>query len=293
MLFENIQSIPTGLVPVLYAHLTRRSTRLSGRVVRVDGWVQVRVVIHLHLAVDFESSFAREDLIPQRIEAVCEVAALLLQEREAGQVLLPVAFGGGRAAGLLGGVEHFEREDGEAIEDEAGGFGVERGVSVLLASGLEKDVIDLLDKVVAGLIEDVDGTLDSGNAGIGGAGLAGFVFGMPEIEVGTVICEDRSKERRWRKCAGIGPWLGAVPAVGGLIVELRDFQSIKHRNKLRPAEADTCNCIRMTDVAARSGGARATSAVVSIYHRRSCSHWQKPSLEHFDQRLGATNFNAE
>ena len=130
----------------------------------VDGGVEVWVVIHLELAVELEAAMACEDLLPELVEAGGEVVALLAQQVETGEVALAMGLGGGGAMGLLGGVVDLEREDGEAVEDEAGGFGVERRGGILRAGGCEEQAVDGFDQVVARLIKRVDGALEAGDA---------------------------------------------------------------------------------------------------------------------------------
>jgi len=48
-------------------------------------------------------------------------------------------------------------------------------------------LVELLDEVVALLVEAVDGTLDLGDASVGGVGRAGVVLFVPEIKVGAVM----------------------------------------------------------------------------------------------------------
>ena len=161
----------------------------SARFMGVDGGVEAGVVVHLELAVELEAAAAREDLLPELVEAGGEVCALLAEQVEACEVALAVGLGGGGAAGLLGGVVEPEREDGEAVEDEAGGFGVERGGGVLHASGGEESAVDGFDQVVARLVECVDGALEAGDGGVRCSGLADLVFFVPEVEVGAVMGE--------------------------------------------------------------------------------------------------------
>ncbi len=87
--------------------------------------------------------------------------------------------------GLLGGVEDLEREDGEAVEDEAGGFGVERRGGVLLAGLFEEGSIHDFDEIVAGLVERVDGVLDCGDA-------------LRRRLRARVLCLLRARGRSWR-----------------------------------------------------------------------------------------------
>jgi hypothetical protein len=155
--------------------------------VGVDGGVEIWVVIHLQLAVELESATACEDLLPERVETSSEVVALLPEQEEACEVALAMGLGGVGAAGLFGSVVELEREDGEAVEDEAGGFGVERRGRVLHASGGEQHTGHGFDQVVACLVEGVDGVLEPADAGVGGLGFADLVFHVPEIEVGAVM----------------------------------------------------------------------------------------------------------
>ena len=94
---------------------------------RVQGWV----VIHLHLAVELESSVAGEHLLPESAEARGEIVALLVEDGQTGVVALPMRLGGSAALGLFGGVVELQREDRETVEHEAGSFGVERRAAVL------------------------------------------------------------------------------------------------------------------------------------------------------------------
>src|SRR5208283_621680 len=168
-----------------YTHLGREGQPgqcaggLCARFMGVDGRVEAGVVVHLELAVELEAAAAREDLLPELVEAGGEVRALLAEQVEACEVALAMGLGGGGAAGLLGGVVELEREDGEAVEDEAGGFGVERGAGVLYASGGEKSAVDGFDQVVARLVECVDGAFEAGDGGVRGPGLADLVFFVP------------------------------------------------------------------------------------------------------------------
>ena len=97
-------------------------------------------------------------------------------------------FGGG-AVELLFGVEDLEGEDGEAVDDEAGGLGVERGGGVVGRQDghqFQEGNVDLLGEVVAKLVEAVDVVLDLDDGGVGGVGVACIVFAVPEFKVGAV-----------------------------------------------------------------------------------------------------------
>ena len=61
------------------------------------------------------------------VEAGCEVVALLGEEGEAIAVAFLMAGGGTGAVDLFLGVKDFEREDGQAVDHEAGALGMEFG----------------------------------------------------------------------------------------------------------------------------------------------------------------------
>jgi len=92
--------------------------------------------------------------------------------------------------GLDAGVVDAEGEDGETVDDQARGFRVEGGGGVLLGQVGEKPLVDFFHKIVAALVKAVDGALDLGYAGVGGVGVAGLVFLVPEIEVFAVLGGD-------------------------------------------------------------------------------------------------------
>ena len=90
----------------------------------IEDRVQIRVVIHLHLAIEFEAPFALKDLVPKLFETTGEVGPLLFEQEEPLRVPQTVSVGSCRPPGLFPCVIDLEREDGEAVEDEVGGFGV-------------------------------------------------------------------------------------------------------------------------------------------------------------------------
>jgi len=55
---------------------------------------------------------------------------------------------------------------------------------------LEEGDVDLLGEVVATLIEAIDVVLDFDDGTVGGLGIAGGVFAVPEFVVGAVLVED-------------------------------------------------------------------------------------------------------
>jgi len=96
--------------------------------VRVNSRVERWIVVHFELSVEFETAFSGECFCPESSEACGEVVTLAFEDGEPGLVAFGVSWGCVGAVDLLGGVEDFEGEDGEAIDDEAGGLGVEFGV---------------------------------------------------------------------------------------------------------------------------------------------------------------------
>ena len=156
----------------------------------VDLRVEIGIVIHLHLPIEFEGLCADEDGVDQGDGGVDEIGTLLLQNGEAIEILYAMGRSGGGAIGLFAGVKELESEDGKAIEHHTGGFGVElRGGE--LREMLKEPQVDLFDEVVALLVKAVDGALDGGDLGVGGEGIAGFVFFMPKVEVGAVLAGDQ------------------------------------------------------------------------------------------------------
>lgn len=165
---------------------------------------------------------------------VDQIGSLLLKDGEAIEVLGAMGGCGGGPISLLAGVENFEREDGEAVEHHAGGFGVElRGVDGF-GQVMEEPLVDLLDKVVALLVEGVDGSLDRGDLGVGGEGIAGFVFFVPKSEVGAVLTANEIVELlvRCHGCSGGGemPSGGPEDLRGGKVSQVRRLPCAGHRS---------------------------------------------------------------
>ena len=154
-----MQFLSSGLVPVLYAQPARRSTRLKTRpgLVGVEDGIEVGIVVHLHLAVELETAGSGEDFGQRMSRQRARIGALLLEQGEAGEVFAAMLGRGGGAVGLLGGVVDLERQDREAVDHEAGGFGVQGSGFVLRTGGGEQEVVDGFDEIVAALVEGVDG----------------------------------------------------------------------------------------------------------------------------------------
>jgi hypothetical protein len=205
--------------------------------VLVNGWIQCGIVVHLELAVEAEAFFAGQGVGPQAVEAEGEVGPLLEEEIEAVAVAEGVAGWGGGAGNFLAGVKDFERQDGEAVEDEAGGLGVEVGGGVESAGAgefVEEEGVDLLGEVIAELVDGVDGALDVGDLGVGGGGGAGLVFEVPEVEVGAVLAEDEGMEGLRRRGWGRA---GVVPGGGRGVLEIDDRVGSEHEGEKAGFEA--------------------------------------------------------
>ncbi len=127
---------------------------------------------------------------------------------------------------LFIGVVDFQRKDGKPVDDEARSLRVERSVGVLLPCELEQKLVDLLDQVVALLIQAVDGVLDLRNAGVGGVRTAGGVFFVPEVEVGQVLRPDERDEVGGRRFGGVV----AVPEHVGFVVEAENGGCVELRS---------------------------------------------------------------
>ena len=208
------------LVPVLYAERRLRSTAAGwSSLTSVDCGVEIGVVIHLELAVKFETASAFEEAFEEVVEAAGEVGPLLFEQSEAGQIAVAVGLGGTGAVGLFAGVEDAKREDGQAIDDQARSFGVERGCGVLWGLVCEEPEVDLFHKVVAALVVAVDGVLYAGDLGVGGLGVAGLVFFVPEVEVFAMLGGDEGEEFVGR--CGLRD-RGVVPGNGEVVVESDD-----------------------------------------------------------------------
>lgn len=127
--------------------------------------------------------------------------------------------------GFFGCVENFEGENREAVDHEAGGFGVERRGVRLCRRGFEEGDVDALDQIIAELVESVDGVLDVYHGAVGGQRGAGLVFAVPEIEVGAVLVEDEGFQRGGGGKEGQG---GVVPVGVCLVVKLGDGGGVQH-----------------------------------------------------------------
>ena len=204
--------LSAGHVPDLYAEWRRRSTCAPG----VDGGVEFGVVVHLELAIKFEATAAGVYVSPEGIETGGEVGALLGKKGEAIAVFFAVGFVSGGALGFFGGVVELEGEDGEAVDDEAGSFGVKGRGGVLLAGGGQEHAVEFFDEIVAALVEGIDGALDVGDVGFGGEGIAGLVFFVPKVEVGAVLgFDDLEKDLGGGGGRGVIGRLGAGGTGGG------------------------------------------------------------------------------
>jgi len=180
------------------------------------------------LAVKLEAAEACGDLVEEGVKAAGEVGGLFLEDDEAVGVAAAVCLGGGFAVGFNAGVEDAKGEDGEAVDDEARGFGVERGGGVLTGEVVQEPEIDLFDQVIATLVEAVDSAFDTGDIGVGGLGVTGLVFFVPEVEVFTMLGGNEGE-----KLAG-GRGLrsvGLVPGDGEVVMKASDGCGFKHAGR--------------------------------------------------------------
>jgi hypothetical protein len=227
-------------VPDLYPDSRRRSTRAPG----IDRRIELWVVIHLELAVEFEAAFAGMDLCPEDVEATGKIVTLFGKKCEPVTVFLAVRLGCRGALRFFGGVVDLELKDGEPVEDEAGRLRVKRSGGGLLAGGGEQHAVERFDEVVAALIETVDAVLHVRDVGLGCERVASFIFFVPEIEVGVMVSLDeleeelrscggrRISDRNWPDGTRRGRllWRGRVlmPAKGGLVVQADDLFGVEH-----------------------------------------------------------------
>jgi hypothetical protein len=198
--------------------------------VPVDNRVELWIVIHLHLTVEFEAPGTVGDLGEERTEASGEVAGLQLEQDETGGVALAVGLGCGVTLGLDAGMKDLKVEDGEAVDDEARGLGVQGCGGVLLGEVGEQPFVHLFHKVVAALVETVDGVFDACDLGVGGLGVAGLVLFVPEIEVLAVLgCYQLQEWVGGEICFGFGRWF--VPGAGEGLVKAGDGGGFEHRHR--------------------------------------------------------------
>ena len=153
---------------------------------RIQGWV----VVHLELPVKLETAFSGQSLLPKAVKAPGEVVALFFENRQALTVAVGVSYGRVGAFNLFGGMEELEREDGEAVDDDAGALGIQLGFGVgqvERAQMIKQDHVAAFSEVVAALVDAVDGALYFRQVVVCGMGCAGIVFCVPKLEVGKVL----------------------------------------------------------------------------------------------------------
>src|ERR1017187_247268 len=118
-------------------------------------------------------------------------------------------------------MEYFQRQDGETINNHAGGFRMKRRV---LAGGRklpEQPDVELLDGVVAGLVAAVNDAFGVAQAGRAEVVSARFILRVPHIKIHAVVALDG---RPWFILVGRGR--GFVPAIGPLNLPLHDGFSV-------------------------------------------------------------------
>jgi len=216
-------------VCVLYAEERAGSTAILA----VEDWIEIWIVVHLHLAIKFKAAFALDDLCPKALQTEGKVGALFFEEGKAAEISFAVSFGRGVAVSFFAGVIDLQGEDGETIEDEAGGLGVEGGRTVLVHAGVvepvEEPLVHLFDEIVAALIEGVDGVLVGGYGGVGGGGVAGQILFVPEVEVGSVVLHGELAEvGSVRNGVSMRRAAGVVPVGCRLVMQSGNYAEIRH-----------------------------------------------------------------
>ena len=192
----------------------------------VEHGIELGVVVHLHLAIKAETALAVHDLHPELVETGGEIVALLLEDTQTLTVAQAMGLRRRGAVRFFRCVKNFESEDGEPVDDKSRSLGVHGCGLILRAGFVEEEEVDLLDEVVAKLIEAVDLVLDVRDVGVRYVGTAGLVFLVPEIEVGAVLAQDQLGDDGMivarRKSGGI------VPLGGGGIVKMGDLDCVEH-----------------------------------------------------------------
>lgn len=189
----------------------------------IDGGIEVWIVVHFELAIELEAKGSGQDGGPDAVKRADEVALLLFEDSEAFAVAFDVAGGGVCTFDLLGGVEDFEREDGEPVDHEAGALRVQRRVAggkILGGERLEQEEVTGFGEVVAALVDAVDGALDGGNLGVCGVGQAGLILGVPEFEISGVLLGDGAEPGIFFRDDEA---FGLVPATGAGVLEGGDI----------------------------------------------------------------------
>src|SRR5579863_1021503 len=210
----------------------------TGRVA-VDGGIECGVVIHLELPIELEPAGTRQGMAPEEVETAGKVIALLGKDGEALTVTLRVARRTVGALGLFPRVIDLQRQDREPVDDEAGRFRVEFSVfggKTLRSKPVEQGAVKVFGEIVAELVGAIDTTLDIGQLGVRGARGTGFVFDVPEVEVGTMLsCDALEPGVSGRRI--LSPGRLGVPGSGQIIVQLYNGVGRKHR---APGGAVSC-----------------------------------------------------
>lgn len=159
----------------------------------VDLGVQRRVVVHLKLEVEPEAAFACDRLLPEAVETAGEIVALIYENLVAFAVAFGVASGCVGPRDFFGSMENLQRQDRKAVDDEAGALGIQLGFGVgqlESAQMIEQDDVAVFGKIIAALIDAVDGAFHLRKIVIGGLRCAGFIFCVPQFEISQVLGDD-------------------------------------------------------------------------------------------------------
>ena len=149
---------------------------------------------------------------------------MVLQQDEALPVTFVVFARSSGTASLFFSVKDFQREDGKPVDDEAGCLGVERRGFFLRGKSFQHSGIDAFDQVVAVLVQAVDVALGLDDGCVGGVGISGLVFPVPEIKISAVLLEDE----RINRCTPDHDGL-MMPIGGSHVVVANDIVSVEHK----------------------------------------------------------------
>jgi hypothetical protein len=94
---------------------------------------------------------------------------------------------------------------------------------------VEEGGVERFGQVVTALVGVVDAVLYSSKLGIGNAGVAGFVFNVPELEIGAMLAGDGAEPAVCRGITGFTRvMVFLVPCAGSLVLQFDNCGSGEH-----------------------------------------------------------------
>ena len=180
---------------------------------RVHGWIERGIVVHLELAIKLEAALPADDQPPKAIKAPCKVVTLCLQQMKAFPVAFCVALGGIRPPDLLPRVKDLEGEDRQPSRIRPGDSECSSAAGEGRPSrrqGCEQNRVAALHQVVPALVRAVDGALDFGDFAIRSVRGSCLIFDMPEFEVRQMLVGNTVQEF----AAGVRLWLSPRTPAG-------------------------------------------------------------------------------